>query len=331
MPVAIAAELPEGIVAEHNLLTVAAQVATAAVALLLLLAGRVFPRTVRGIFYLLLAGLVGFRFFAATSYLLVLLATLLLFGLGAALLLYGPRAAMAIAMLWPFPLLYFAHLNETGSMSPNLTLILAALVGGAALGALFPSASVALLAAALGTLAVGVLWQVELGFNGLLSIFVTSVPWQLLVLPRLPTLLQWFATRWPEPSASHAQQFRSLFLRGAAVWVGMMLAVALLVPRPQPEENRNPERLQRLQAVGVFARPGLILSAADNHYVFGRPLPVAMVAPSPAAGQRFALLVQGKSPRAAIHRLRTIKEPAELAKLRTPLRSPPRRSRASRR
>jgi len=316
MPVAIAGELPVGIVAEHSLLTVAAQVVAAAVALLLLLTGRVFPHTARGIFYLLLAWLVGFRFFAATSYLLVLVAALLLFGLGAALSLYWPRAAMAFAMLWPFPLLYFAHLSETGSFSPNFTLILAALIGGAALGALFPGTSVALLAAALGTLAVGVFWQVELGFNGLLSIFVASVLWQLLVLPRLPTLLQWLAARWPEPSASRAQQFRSLFLRGAAVSVGMMLAVALLVPHPQPEENRNPERLQRLRAAGVFARPGLILSAANNDYVSGRPLLVAMVAPSPAAWQRFALLVQGKSPRAAIHRLRTIKEPAELAKLR---------------
>ena len=97
MPVAIAGELPVGIVGEHSLLTVAAQVVAAGVALLLLLAGRVFPRTVRGIFYLLLAGLVGFRFFAATSYLLVLLAALLLFGLGTALSLYWPRAAMAIA------------------------------------------------------------------------------------------------------------------------------------------------------------------------------------------------------------------------------------------
>lgn len=316
MPVAITGELPVGIVAEHSLLTFVAQVVVAAAALLLLLAGRVFPRTVRGIFYLLLAWLVGFRFFAATGYLLVLLAALLLFGLGAALSLYWPRAAMAFAMLWPFPLLYVAHLNETGSFSPNFTLILAALVGGAALGALLPSASVALLAPALGTLAVGVFWQMNLGFNGLLSIFVTGVLWQLLVLPRLQTLVQWLAAHWPEPTANCAQQFRSLFLRGAAVSVGMMLAVALLVPHPQPEENQNPKRLQRLRAAGVFARPGLILSAANNYYVFGRPLPVAMVAPSPAVGQRFALLVLGKSPQAAIHRLRTIKEPAELAKLR---------------
>jgi Xaa-Pro aminopeptidase len=67
---------------------------------------------------------------------------------------------------------------------------------------------------------------------------------------------------------------------------------------------------------GYLRRPGLVLSPEDSLYLFGRPLPAALLYEREGPLARLALLAVGRSPSVGIHRMRTIKEPAEIRAIR---------------
>lgn len=309
-------ELPVGIESETTFLAVLALLLPALWAIFLLLAGNIFTRTAVGTFFMAIGLLLGWFMAAAFSLWLVLLLAFVIFAGGLALFLYRPRVAVAIAMFWPLPAIYFAHLYFAGSFSGNPWVGLGLLAAGVACGILLTRASVTIIASALGALILGVLWPDQLQFIGSIAIFITGAIWQMLVQPRLS-----FFKKWPVVSpVVSAEDRKTEYWRGLRIAAALLLAglisVAFLAPQPLPSSPVHENRLQALRQNGGLDRPGLIFSSANVFYLTGRALPVAILAEKQSWWNRLRLIVAGKSSAAAIHRLRVHKDEDELEKLR---------------
>lgn len=309
-------ELPVGIESETTFLAVLALLLLALWAIFLLLAGNIFTRTAVGTFFMAIGLLLGWFMAAAFSLWLVLLLAFVIFAAGLALFLYRPRVAVAIAMFWPLPAIYFAHLYFAGSFSGNPWVGLGLLAAGVACGILLTRASVAIIASALGAFILAVLWPEQLRFAGSIAIFITGVIWQMLVQPRLS-----FFKKWPVASLAVSGEDRKTgYWHGLRIAAALLLAglisVAFLAPQPSPSSPLHEKRLQTLRQNGKLGRPALIFSSADVFYVTGRALPIAIITEKPSWWNRLRLIVAGKSSAAAIHGLRARKDEDELEKLR---------------
>ncbi|MBC6952547.1 hypothetical protein DWB58_31945 [candidate division KSB1 bacterium] len=145
----ILSDLPLGIESETTFIVIIAQLVLALWAIFLLLAGNIFDRAAVGTFFMAVGLLLGWFTAAAFSLWLMLLLAFVILAAGLALYFYSPRVAVAIAMFWPLPTIYFAHLYFTGSFSGNPWVGLGLLVAGVACGILLARASVAIIASAI--------------------------------------------------------------------------------------------------------------------------------------------------------------------------------------
>ncbi|KAA0222129.1 hypothetical protein EDS67_27325 [candidate division KSB1 bacterium] len=126
----ILSDLPLGIESETTFIVIIAQLVLALWAIFLLLAGNIFDRAAVGTFFMAVGLLLGWFTAAAFSLWLMLLLAFVILAAGLALYFYSPRVAVAIAMFWPLPAIYFAHLYFTGSFSGNPRVGLGLLAAG---------------------------------------------------------------------------------------------------------------------------------------------------------------------------------------------------------
>jgi Xaa-Pro aminopeptidase len=119
-----------------------------------------------------------------------------------------------------------------------------------------------------------------------------------------------------EAQTSKASQLLQSLKWGLAILLACAFVIVLFAPQPDIAVAPNPQRLQALAQKGELDRPGLVFSAENNYYLFGRALPVAIVSKSPSFWNRFSALFVGRSSTRAIHRLRAVKDETELEKIR---------------
>jgi hypothetical protein len=182
VPGVAATDLPVGMEAESTVVTAVFRAVLTLWAIVLLLIGCRIPRCVVGTLLMIVGLAVGGFAVAELSLVLALAAALLVFAVGMACHLYLPRLLMGVAMLWPLPTLYLAHLYFSGSFEWSLVLAIGLGLAGVALGAALPNRSLVVLSAALGTVLLFAVGPVEAGFSLVVAILCGAVVWQLVVL-----------------------------------------------------------------------------------------------------------------------------------------------------
>jgi MFS family permease len=306
--------LREGLAAQHTFLSVLFMAALVIWGLVLLLAGRRLPRFTVGSFLLLAGGAVAMALLASTSYLLVLAAVFLFMVFGMGVYIYVPRLAMAVAGAWPLPAAYLATLYFTGSFDLNKPLVLGLLGAGVLIGAIFPDFSLALLAPALGTLVLALVWPGEPPMWPVFIVLALAVLWQAVGLARRRR-----REPWPLTGPERLRQKREDTLQSlrwvAGILAALLVLTAFLAPQPKPVDDLHAKRLGELAKEGGLQRPGFLLSAEDAYYLFGKPVPVSLVGRSRSFWNRFTVLALGRSPSKPLHALRALKDAGEIAKM----------------
>ena len=294
-----------GLTVEPGWLFVLHKAAAALLGVCLLAIGHRLPRFSNGLFWLLVSLGLALSLLAKTSYLLAILAALFFFYASLWLQDRWPRLAMALACLLPLPLVWFTYVFFSGSFSfrPQLALLGALL--GAAAGALWPRAMLALLAPVMGIALLA--WA---------SPFALSFP--RLALPALLVCLLQFVDLYrrhqrggffPLPRRS-AGEILNNWRRWAWTVAGSWLLLVLLVPSSSARELALDQRRAVLKA------PTIEFSPARNFYLSGRARPLAMLAPRRSFFNRLTLLVSGRAQGRAIDTRRMVKEEGEIARIR---------------
>ncbi len=312
----ILSDLPLGIESETTFIVIIAQLALALWAIFLLLAGNIFDRAAVGTFFMAVGLLLGWFTAAAFSLWLMLLLAFVILAAGLALYFYSPRVAVAIAMFWPLPAIYFAHLYFTGSFSGNPRVGLGLLAAGVLCSVRFMRASLSIISCAFGTLFFAWLWPNQIQFAGSIAIFITGMIWQMLVQPRLPFFKERADAALAVSAHDRKTQYWHALRIAAALLLAGLFSVAFLAPQPSPSSPVHEDRLHAFQQNGGLDRPALIFSSANVFYLTGRALPIAILAEKQNWWNRLRLIIAGKSSAAAIHRLRAHKDEDELEKLR---------------
>ena len=308
--------LPEGLQAAPSAIMTLVHLALGVWAALLLLAGRRFPRFAAGSFYMAVAVATGWGLFASVSYPLALFAGWVAFSIGMLVNSFVPRLSMAFACAWVLPAIYGAHLFFAGSFGFQKPLALGLLAASVAMGAVSPRFSLGVLSSAMGALLLVAALPYKANFWWPLAVAGGGILWQTLALPRLhrPRV-----TSVPPPPPNLADK-RRMWLGasgwGAAALAILLLATAALAPVADATSSPNPKRVEALRKAGGLARPSLLFSAEDAYYLFGRPLPVAIIGPRGSLLDRLLLPVLGCSPSGKIGELRTVKDEGEVAKMR---------------
>ncbi len=307
-----AAALPEGLQPEPSAVVSVGRAALGLWGLGLLAAGRRLPRFAVGSFFLLVGLAVGWAQLAATGYLLTVAAAALVLACGLLLHAAAPRAAMALAVCWPLPAVYLAHVVLGGGFTQSQPVLLTLLLLGAALGAVLPEAAISVLGAALGTVLLAVAWGGEPHFWPLLAIALVATAWQL-ALPRLlrPPLVD----RGPSTLRRRVTDALRASGGGAVTLLAGLLFVVLAAPQPEPAGGARTTRLAAVRdATGGV--PSLVLGAENNFYLFGRALPVSLLGGERSAAGRLRAALLGRSAVAALTSARTVKDADELATMR---------------
>jgi len=294
-----------GLTVESNWLIIILKLAAALLGLFLLAFGHRLPRFSGGLFWLSVSLLLSLSLLAKTSYLLAILAALILFYAWLWLQDRLPRLTMALACLLPLPLFWFSYIYFLGSFSfrPRLALLGALL--GAIAGALWPRAMLALLTPVMGIALLA--WALPL---------VLSFP--LLALPALlASAIQFFALYRqrrrgqysPPPRRPAGEIFRD-WRNWAAALAGLWLLLALLAPSASTPDAVHGRRLAALTA------PTLEFSPARIFYLTGRARPLALLAPRRSFFNRFTVLFLGRAQGRSIDKRRMVKEEGEIARMR---------------
>ena len=312
LPVLAADGLPEGVQAEASAVLVLGRTLLALWAVALLVTARRRPRLAVGTFFLLAGLAIGWPALAPISYFLAVAVALLVLLAGLALHAVAPRAAMAVAVCWPFPALWVAGVMLGGGMTQSRTALLVLLALGAVVGAVLPEVAVGVLGAALGTAMVAVAWPGPVAFWPLLALFVVALAWQGMV-PRVlrPPLLERRPASRREKLHVGVVAARSGAVAVAAALV-LVVLMAPLVPAPDAAHAARVAALQ--QATG--GRPALLLSPASNLYLSGRALPVALLVADGGPAGRLGVLLRGRSCTRELAKLRAVKSADELATMR---------------
>ncbi len=313
---AAAKAMPEGVGREWTPLDAVVKASLIIWAAFLLVFGRRFERLTVGTFFLMAPLAIAWPALSRSSYGAVLAAVFLAYAAGMLVFAFVPRLAMAAACLWPLAGVYAAHIYFTGSFHVSWALFLCLLAAGAALGALLPKIAVAVAGSAIGALLILLFSPWELGFWGAVAIFSAGVAWQVVAMPGL----------FPDHSVSREIAASPMLVKrmhwfgslkgGVLVIVAAVLVVSFFAPRIEPLSASQKERVATLEKVGAFSRPGLLFSPADSFYLGGRPIAMALVGGSGSFLDRLLLPVTGRDPSPAVHRLRAVKSPQELDKMR---------------
>ncbi len=282
----------------------------------LLAMGRRFDRIAVGSFLLGLCTAACWGLLADVSYALALGAAFAAYAVGMLFYAFVPRLVMAASCAWPPAALYVAGVVMTGSFAVQRWWVVVLLVSGAAVGAVFPRFGVALLSAATGTLLLTLLSPWELPFWVVAAVGLASLAWQAVGIPiAFPPPLGFLA-----PADLSLQARRRRWLEASRAGLTVLLAAAVLgsslAPRSEPETPEARARMEALTKSGALDRPGLLLSPEDSRYLVGRPLRVSLVGGSGTPWDRLAIVFLGRSPSRPVHRLRAVKEPAEIERMR---------------
>jgi Xaa-Pro aminopeptidase len=307
--------LHEGLAVQHTFLSILFMAVIVIWGLVLLLSGRRLPRFTVGSFLLLAGGAIAMALLASTNYLLALAALFVFMAFGLGVYIYVPRLAMAVAGSWPLPAVYFAVLYFTGSFNLNRPLALGLLGAGVLLGAIFPNFSLALLAPALGTLLLALVWPGEPPMWPVFIVLTLAVLWQAVGLARRRRREPWPLTG-PERLKQKREDVLQSVRWAAGILAALFVVTALLAPQPKPVDDLHAKRLGELSKKGGLQRPGFLLSAENAYYLFGRPVPVSLVGQSRSFWNRFTVLALGRSPSKDLHALRAVKDAGEIEKMR---------------
>ena len=308
--------LPVGLKDEPSSLVLSARILLAAWAVFLLAAGRRFPRACLGTFLLMATLPPAWAGLAGTSIPLALLVGWIASCFGMLIYLFVPRIAMAFACSWPLAALYVFFVVSSGSFTVRWWVALALALLGSAVGAIFPKASLALLAPALGTALFLAAIPREPRFGWTAALFGAGCLWQLAVFPLvMPGARRWDLSR-ERALPQRRRQWASACLACLAAIAAAWAAAALLVPLPDLARSPHPERVSALRERATLGRPGVLLSAEDSFYLTDRAFPAAALADRPGLGSRLSLFVAGRSLDRAVRSMRAVKEPEELAKMR---------------
>jgi hypothetical protein len=308
--------LPEGLQAVPTILSTGGRVALALWALPLLVASRRLPRFTVGSIFLPIALTAGWLLLSPVSYPLALAVAFALFAFAMLVYAFVPRLAMAVACSWLFLSVYASHLYFTGAFEFNRPLGLGLFAAGILFGALFPSFSLSALGPALASLLLVGALPVEPAFLWTLLVALVGFAWQALLLPALgrPRVT---ASGPPPPSLREKRKkWTGTLAWGASALVVLVVCIAVLAPAPDPAVSPNPGRIEVLRKSGGLDRPGLLFSKENAYYLFGKPLPVALVGPRGALLNRLLLPVLGRSPGRDLETMRTVKDDSEIAKMR---------------
>ncbi len=308
--------LPEGLPSDPSTLVTGARVAVAAWGVVLLVAARRLPRFTVGSFFLPLTVAVGWGLSASVSYPLALAVAFVAFAFAMLVHAFVPRLATAAACSWLFLAVYASHLFFTGAFGVNRPLAFGLFGAGVLFGALFPRFGLSLLGPALAALFFVASLPVEPAFWWTLLVAAGGFLWQALLLPLLGRPRVTSAGP-PPPSL---RERRGLWIGGLGWAAAFLLLVVIVVtasaPAPTAADSPNPTRLEALGKAGGLARPGLLFSKEDAFYLFGKPLPVALIGPRGPMLNRLLLPVLGRSPGTQVEALRAVKDEGEIAKMR---------------
>ncbi|MEW5764534.1 MAG: M24 family metallopeptidase [Acidobacteriota bacterium] len=304
-----------GLPPEPSLLVLVLRILAGGLALVLLLAGGKAARLSAGAFFLIVGGGVSYFFLSSLSYLLAAAGAFLFLAVLMRVFLHLPRLASALLALWPLPLAYAAYVLNQGTLRPKPIPLLVLAAGGALLGALLPRAGQVLQASTLGAILLGAATPWAEGYWILAAAAAVSLAWQAL-------LLLWLAPAplpWTESAEVRSRRLRHEWRQALKWGAGMLLLVfmapSLVAPAPGSDEA-HPGRMDALRKSGGLGRPGLLLSAADSYYLFGKAHPVAILSEGGGWAARLALPWVGASPSKKVHGLRTVKDAQEIDRIR---------------
>ncbi len=305
-----------GLEAQPTALVYAVRTIAFVLAACLLFAGRRMPRLTLGVFFLSAGFALSWVRLSPASYAATAGACFVAMAIGLAIYLFLPRLALVMASFWPLPALYVAWLYFSGSFSVSRPVLVALAVLGAVLGGLFPRFSTGLVAGATGTVLTAAAWTQEPRFWPMAVLFLTCLLWQTLLLDRLLPPPPAWPVRREERRRTQRARWAGSAAWGALFLVAALVLGAILAPMPLSSQEPYAGRLEALRKEGALDRPGFTLSPQDGYYLFGRPVAGALVGRSYGSWNRLAVLAVGRSPIPAIHAMRAVKEPGELAKMR---------------
>lgn len=294
-----------GLAVESSWLIVLLKVAAALLGLFLLAFGHLLPRFSGGLFWMSVSLLLSLSMLAKTSYLLAILAAILLLFAWLWLQDRLPRLTMALACLLPLPLFWFAYVYFSGSFSfrPRLALLGALL--GAIAGALWPRTMVAPLASIMGISLLAWASPITLSFPRLAIPVLLACAFQLFDLHRKGRHGQ----PPPQPRRS-VGEIRRDWQKWAMAVAGLWLLLALFAPSASVPDAVHKRRLT------VLTAPTIEFSPARNFYLTGRARPLALLAPRRSFFNRFAVLFSGRAQGRAIDARRMVKSEDEIARIR---------------
>ncbi len=307
-------DLPPGIVAEPTMVAAAIRWIIISWALALLFFGAKMERATIATLLLVVGSGVGWSVAAERSITLVLVCALLVAAVGMAVYVWLPRLAMAVAMAWPLPALYVAHLWFTGSFGFSRSRAVALAALGVLAGAVGPRRSLPLLSAALGTVLLVGAAPIKSSMLWVLALSIGSVLWQIVITGAWHRRPQ--AEDADRSSRPKGQQWARSVVRTALVAVTTLVWVILAAPTYDLESVVDPARLERLARNGELNRPGLVTLAPNNLYLSGRPLAVAIVAKRRGPATRLCVPFSGRSLNHAVRSSRVVKDDSELEAMR---------------
>jgi len=309
-----AAELPVGIPVEDGPLGLALRLAALLAGAFLLFSGRRFERATVAAFALLVGLAAGVGLLGQASYGLGFLAAWLLAVVALLVHAFAPRVAFGFAGLWPLPALYGYWVFSAGEFTFSRVLALGLAVAGALLGAALPKIGAALLSAALGTVLLALASPWELPFWAVAALAGAGLLVQLFVLPLFVSA----PAGWPGDDSLGAKRQR--WLKASRITLLLLvlaaLAVGLLAPRVAAGGAPYSARLEKAGAGGALARPGLLFDPLDAYYLSGRAVRFGLVGGTGTFWDRLALPILGRNCGETVHRVRAVKEPAELEAMR---------------
>jgi hypothetical protein len=307
-------DLPTGIVAEPTMVAAAIRWIIVLWALALLFFGARMERATIATLLLVVGAGLGWSVAAERSITLALVCALLVVVIGMAVYIWVPRLAMAVAMAWPLPALYVAHLWFTGSFGFSRSRAIALAALGRLVGAVGPRRSLPLLSAALGTVLLLGAAPVESSMLWVLALSVGSVVWQIVITGAWRRRQQ--AEGADRSARPKGHQWARSVVGTGLVAITTLLWVILAAPMYDLDSVAEPARLERLAKDGELDRPGIVTFAPNNLYLSGRPLLVALVAERRGPLTRLWLPFSGRSLNHAVRSSRVVKDDSELEAMR---------------
>jgi hypothetical protein len=311
-------ELTVGLPAESGFLVLLLRVIAGSCGVFLLLLGRRFERLSVGVFFLAAGLLAGWAFLP--SYGADVVVALAVFAAGTLVDAFAHRLAVALSLPWLFPAVLGGYLVYTGSLDPHYLVAITLMVVGFLGALLLPGAATAALSAGLGALLLEAAFSFEVDYPLIMAIVLSSAAWQAFFLP-VPASAAMEKEKEKEKLSTPVVRARAkAWLRGvgrtAALLVAGVLGLVLLAPEIPVQPGSAGARLEKLKASGGLEGPGLLFSAEDSFYLGGRAFPLALVSERPGLAARLSLPFMGRNPRAAVHKMRAVKEAGELDKMR---------------